>query len=154
MKRINRSALVLLMAVAMLLPGLGYGADYPASVDQLVANAKKAVKTVNMGEFKAMYDKTDVGLLIDVRDPDEYAAGHIPGAVNISRGTIEFNLWKYVGGHKKPDLSKKMTLYCSSGGRCALAAKSLTDLGFTNVTAVDMKLADWTKAGCPFETEN
>lgn len=141
----------ILLAAALLLPGLGSSADFPASVSQLVANAKKAIKTVNMAEFKAMYDIKDAGLLIDVRDPDEFATGHIPGAVNVSRGTLEFKLWKMVGGHEKPDLNKKITLYCASGGRCALATKSLRDLGFTNATAVDMKLSDWKKAGYPFE---
>jgi len=139
---------ILLLTIA-LLPGLGYSANVPPSVSQLVANAKKAIKTVNMAEFKAMYDKKDVGLLVDVRDPDEYATGHIPGAINVSRGTLEFKLWKHVGGHEKPNLNKKMTLYCGSGSRCALAAKSLMDLGFTNIMAVDMKLADWKKAGYP-----
>jgi rhodanese-related sulfurtransferase len=140
----------LLLTLALLLPGLSYSANVPPSVSQLVANAKKAIKTANMAEFKAMYDKKDVGLLVDVRDPDEYAAGHIPGAVNVSRGKLEFKLWKHVGGYEKPDLNKKMMLYCGSGGRCALATKSLMDLGFTNVTAVSMKLADWKKAGYPF----
>jgi len=46
-------------------------------------------------------------------------------------------------------MSKKMTLYCATGGRCALATKSLQDLGFTNVTSVDMRFADWVKAGYP-----
>ena len=42
-----------------------------------------------------------------------------------------------------------MTLYCATGGRCALAAKSLQDLGFTNATSVDMRFDDWVKAGYP-----
>lgn len=151
MRRSKTSILTILLAAVLLLPGLGYSADFPASVIQLVANAKKAIKTVNMAEFKSIYDNKDAGLLIDVRDPDEFATGHIPGAVNVSRGTLEFKLWKMVGGHEKPDLNKKMTLYCASGGRCALATKSLMDLGFINATAVDMKLSDWKKAGYPFE---
>ena len=153
MKKSNISIITLLLAVALLLPGFSYSANVPPNVRQLVANAKKTIKTVNMAEFKAMYDKKDVGLLIDVRDPNEYAGGHIPGAVNVSRGTLEFKIWKQVGGHEKPDLNKKMMLYCGSGGRCTLATKSLMDMGFTNVTAVSMKLADWKKAGYPFEVK-
>ena len=153
MKKSKISIFTLLLAAALLLPSLGYSADFPPSVGQLVANAKKAIKTVNMAEFKAMYDKNDVGLLVDVRDPNEYAAGHIPGAVNVSRGTLEFKLWKLVGGPEKPDYSKKMMLYCGSGGRCSLATKSLMDLGFTDVTAINMKLKDWKKAGYPFEAK-
>lgn len=151
MRKSMTLASMLLMSMTLLLPSLGYSADIPASVDKIVTEAKKVVKTVNLAEFKAMYDKKDIGLLVDVRDPDEYATGHIPGAVNVSRGTLEFKIWTLVGGAEKPDLNIKMLLYCASGGRCALAAKSLKDLGFTNVIAVNMKLADWRKAGYAFE---
>ena len=144
-------SIMLLTSVTLFLPRLGYSADIPPSVDQLVTHARQAIRTVNMTEFKAMYDKKDTGLRGAVRDPEEYATGHIPGAVNVSRGTLEFKIWSLMGGPGKPDLNIKMVLYCGSGGRCALAAKSLKDLGFTNVTAVNMKLADWKKAGFPFE---
>jgi rhodanese-related sulfurtransferase len=50
-------------------------------------------------------------------------------------------------------MDTKITLYCGSGVRCILAAKSLRDLGFTNVVAVDMRLADWAKAGYPLVSE-
>ncbi len=123
-------AALLLITAALFLPNLGYTADFPPSVGRLVATTKTAIKTVNMAEFKAMYDRKDYGLLVDVRDPDEFAAGHIPGSVNVSRGKLEFGIWKHVGGPDTPDYTKKMTLYCASGGRCALAAKSLMDLGF------------------------
>jgi rhodanese-related sulfurtransferase len=152
MRNSKTSFITLLLTAALLLPGLGYSADYPPSVSQLVADTKKTIKTVDMAGFKAIYDKKDCGLLVDVRDPDEYAAGHIPGAVNVSRGKLEFQIWKHVGGPEKPDLNRKMMLYCASGGRCTLATKSLMDLGFTNVTTVVMKLEDWKKVGYPFET--
>ena len=148
----TRTALVaiLLVCTVILIPEVSYSADVPSSVTKLVSDAKKAIKTVNMDEFKNLYDKKALGILIDVRDPNEYASGHIPRAINISRGRIEFDIWKRVGGSQNPDMETKMMLYCGSGGRCALAAKSLTDLGFSNVTAVEMKLADWKKAGYPF----
>lgn len=146
-------ATVMLVAGALLLPGIGYSADFPPSVGQKVAETKKAIKTVDMATFKAMYDKKDVGLLVDVRDPDEYAAANIPGSVNVSRGKLEFTIWKHVGGAETPDYNKKMTLHCATGGRCALAAKTLMDLGFKNVTSVDMKLADWQKAGYPLQAK-
>jgi rhodanese-related sulfurtransferase len=146
-------ATLLLMTAALLLPSLGYGADFPPSVGQRVAETKKAIKTVDMAGFKAMYDKKAYGLLVDVRDPDEYAAANIPGSVNVSRGKLEFTIWKHVGGPENPDYNKKMTLHCATGGRCALAAKTLMDLGFKDVTSVDMKLADWQKAGYPLQAK-
>ncbi len=153
MKSSNKTFATLLLMAAFLLPGLSYAADFPPSVGQKVAETKKAIKTVDMATFKAMYDKKSYGLLVDVRDPDEYAAGHIPGAVNVSRGKLEFTIWKQVGGAEKPDYAKQMTLYCATGGRCALATKALMDLGFTNVTSVDMRLADWQKAGYPLQAK-
>jgi len=139
----------LLVATSLLLPGLALAQNYPPSVGQMVAATKKQIKTVKMDEFKAAFDKKDVGLLIDVRQEDEFADGHVPGAVNVPRGLIEFRIWKLVGFPDKTDLSTKMTLYCATGGRCALATKSLQDLGFTNATSVDMKFEDWVKAGYP-----
>ena len=139
----------LLVATSLLLPGLALAQNYPPSVGQMVAATKKQIKTVKMDEFKAAFDKKDVGLLIDVRQEDEFADGHVPGAVNVPRGLIEFRIWKLVGFPDKTDLSTKMTLYCATGGRCALATKSLQDLGFTNTTSVDMNFEDWVKAGYP-----
>lgn len=137
------------VSVGLILPGHALAQNYPDSVKQLVSAAKKQVPTINMEQFKAAFDKNDLGLIVDVRDPDEYAEGHIPGAVNVSRGLLEFRIWSHVGFPDKLDLNRKMTVYCRSGARCALAAKSLRDLGFTNVTAADMSIEAWAKAGYP-----
>jgi rhodanese-related sulfurtransferase len=139
----------LLVAASVVVPGHALAQNYPDSVKQLVSAAKKQIKVVNMEQFKAMVDKKEAGLIIDVRQEDEYADGFVPGAVNVPRGLIEFRIWKLVGFPDKTDTAKKMTLYCLTGGRCALATKSLQDLGFTNVTSVDMRFEDWVKAGYP-----
>jgi rhodanese-related sulfurtransferase len=140
---------VLLVSAALLLPGLASAQNYPDSVKQHVAAAKKQVTTINMEQFKAAFDQKKLGLLVDVREPDEFGDGHVPGAINIPRGLIEFNIWSEVGFPDKTDVNKQVTLYCKTGGRCALAAKSLKELGFSNVTAADMKIEDWKKAGYP-----
>jgi rhodanese-related sulfurtransferase len=148
----NRKLLVtLFIAAGLAFPGMALSQDYPSSVGQLVAATKKEVKTVKMDEFKAAFDRKDVGVLIDVRNENEFEDGFIPGAVNVPRGLIEFRIWKLVGFPEKTDVNQKLTLYCATGGRCALATKSLMGLGFTNVTSVDMKYADWVKAGYPVE---
>ena len=123
--------------------------SYPPTINQLVAKTKSQVKTVKMPEFKAAFDRGELGLIVDVRNENEFEDGFIPGAVNVPRGLIEFRVWKLVGFPDKTDMNAKMTLYCATGGRCALATKSLQDLGFTNVTSVDMKFDDWVKAGYP-----
>jgi rhodanese-related sulfurtransferase len=103
-----------------------------------------------MEAFKKIIDaKADI-VILDVREPAEYKAGFVPGAVNIPRGTLEFSVWRTIAGYPaKTDTGKKIYIYCSLGGRSALAAKALKDLGFTNVIAVDMKFADWVKENYP-----
>lgn len=132
-------------------PAAAPAATYPPTINQLVAATKAQVKTIKMQEFKTAFDRKELGLIVDVRNENEFADGYIPGAVNVPRGLIEFRIWKLVGFPDKTDMNAKMTLYCATGGRCALAAKSLQDLGFTNVTSADMKFDDWVKAGYPVE---
>jgi len=123
--------------------------SYPPSIGEMIAKTKSQIKTIKMPEFKSAYDRKDVGLLIDVRNENEFEDGYVTGAVNVPRGLIEFRIWKLVGFPDKTNMGAKMTLYCATGGRCALATKSLQDLGFINVTSVDMKYDDWVKAGYP-----
>jgi rhodanese-related sulfurtransferase len=147
------------LLVALLLSAGVFSADwsaaqgYPSSVRDLVARTKAQVRTIDMKAFKSALDQRAAGLVVDVREPGEYASGHVPGAINIPRGVIELNIWPYVGFPDSTDLGKRITLYCGSGTRCILAAKSLQDLGFTNAVAVDMRIADWAKAGYPLATE-
>ena len=105
-----------------------------------------------MARFKSAFDKNDLGLLVDVREPGEFADGYIPGAVNVPRGAIELRICAFVGYPDKADMTKKMTVYCGSGVRCILAAKSLQDLGFSDVTAADMRIDEWAKEGYPLVT--
>ena len=88
-------------------------------------------------------------LIIDVREPQEFAAGHVPGAVNIPRGLVEFQIWKQVGFPAKPDTNRPVYLQCQNGNRASLAAQSLAELGFTNTTAVVMSFDEWQQAGHP-----
>jgi rhodanese-related sulfurtransferase len=104
----------------------------------MIAATKLQIKTIKMPEFKAAFDRKELGQIIDVRQEDEYEEGFIPGAVNVPRGLIEFRIWKLVGFPGQVDMNSKMMLYCATGGRCALATKSLQDMGFTNVQSADM----------------
>lgn len=123
--------------------------SFPPAVEALVANAKQQVPRMDLASLRAALDSGRTGLLIDVREPEEYAAGHVPGAINVPRGTIEFQIWSRVGGVASPDYARAMTLYCGSGARCALAAKSLRELGFTEVRYVDMRFSEWVQGGHP-----
>jgi rhodanese-related sulfurtransferase len=156
MVSLNKSLSVALLAAACLLLGGTATAQqaapaptYPDSIKAYVGAAKKQVKTIKLEEFRALVDQQKAGLIVDVRQENEFEDGFVPGAVNVPRGLIEFRIWKLVGFPNAVDMNKQMTLYCQTGGRCALATKTLQDLGFTNVTSVDMLFDNWVKGGHP-----
>ena len=142
------------LGICLLTCGTVAAQALPAPVVELVARTKAQIRTIDMAQFKSALDGNgDLGQIIDVREPAEFAAGHVPRAINIPRGQIELAIWSLVGYPRDTDMGKRMTLVCGSGIRCILAAKSLQDLGFGNVVAVDMKIGDWTKAGYPLVKE-
>ena len=108
---------------------------------------QKPVKTIGMEEYRKIVDNPRGALIIDVREPQEYAAGHVPGAINIPRGTIEAQIWNHV---EKTDVERPIVLQCQSGRRATLAAQTLGELGFTQTSAVIMNLDEWKTSGNPF----
>lgn len=103
------------------------------TAQDLVAFAKAAITEID-AERLLQLQASEVPV-VDVREPAEYAAGHVPGAVNIPRGVLEFEVDGHpaVNGVKDPALGHRelpIVLYCRSGGRSALAAEALQRLGF------------------------
>jgi rhodanese-related sulfurtransferase len=150
MKRIDTSFAVIVVVAVSLTHALAFAQSYPSSVTQKVISAQKVVRTIGMPEYRKIVDHPGNSLIIDVREPDEYTAGHVPGAINIPRGLLEFQIWKHIGYPANSGTDRSLFLQCSSGNRASLAAKSLKDLGFTDVTAVVMSLEEWQKAAYPF----
>lgn len=110
----------------------------------LVMAAKALIREVSLDEAEQAIRDADV--LLDVREADEFAAGHLPGAVHVSRGMLEFKL----GG--TPELSNrdlKIVLYCKTGGRAALAARSLQEMGYLHVQSLAGGFDTWAAAGRP-----
>lgn len=106
----------------------------PASVKDLLAAANEAVPSITPEEArKAIADGNT--LIVDVRDSQEVAtSGKIKGAINISRGMIEFRADPALPYHDPAfQLDRPIILYCASGGRAALAGKVLNDMGYKNV---------------------
>jgi len=124
--------------------------DWPDSIDQYVAQARETLDTVDIEGYLAVVKDPKGALLLDVREDSEFKTGHVPGTVNVSRGRLEFRVWKPLGYPGKVDMNRKIYVQCATGGRATLAAKQLKDIGFTNVTAVVMELAVWQKSGYPF----
>ncbi|HMS84768.1 MAG TPA: rhodanese-like domain-containing protein [Nitrospira sp.] len=111
---------------------------------------QKHVKTIGMEEYRKIVDHPGTALIIDVREPQEYAAGHVPGAINIPRGVIASQIWNHVGSSDKADVDRPIVLQCQAGRRATLAAQTLSELGFTQTSAVIMNLDDWQQSGNPF----
>ena len=118
----------------------------PPIVQQMIAKAKAEVKTVSAADVKAAIDKKEKAVILDVRDPNEFGAGHLPGAINVSRGTLEINIW-----NKVSDQNAKIYVYCKTSARSALATKTLNDLGYKNAVLMNAPFEDWIKAGYPVE---
>ncbi len=115
-------------------------------VKDWVAKAKAVIKKVTPADVKAAIDGKEKAVILDVRDPDEYKAGHIPGAVHVSRGKLEFTIWD-----KITDKDTKIYVYCLTAARSALATKTLNDLGYRNAVMMDAHFEEWIKAGYPVE---
>lgn len=122
----------------------------PPVVKQKVETAQKQVKIIGMEEYRKIVENPGSAVIVDVREPYEYAAGHVLGTINIPRGVLEFKIWSQVGYPSGAEMDRPLILQCQSGNRASLAAQSLEGLGFTRTTAVVMSLEDWQKAGHPF----
>ncbi len=102
----------------------------PAS--ELVARAKSAVQTVSCQEAAERLAKEPHLLLLDVREPEEHARGAVPGAINVPRGLLEMKIATI-----DSDPERAILIHCAGGGRAALAARTLGEMGYENVAAVD-----------------
>lgn len=110
----------------------------------LVALAKTGIAEVSLANAPQAIKDSD--LLLDVREADEYANGHIPGAIHMSRGMLEFKL------SGNPGLSArdlKIVLYCKTSGRAALASKALHEMGYLHVESIAGGFDAWVAAGNP-----
>ena len=108
----------------------------------LVFEAKQIVQEISVDQAVAALQSCDV--LIDVRETDEYLAGHLPGAIHMSRGMLEF---KIAGNPNMQDRDLNIVVYCKTSGRAALSAKSLADMGHTHVQSIAGGVDAWVAAG-------
>jgi rhodanese-related sulfurtransferase len=111
---------------------------------KLVQDAKQRVKETNVPDVKRRIDAGENLILVDVREDNEWAKGHLPGAVHMGKGVIERDIEQQVS-----DTGTKLVLYCGGGFRSALAADNLQKMGYTNVESMDGGWRGWTEAGLP-----
>ena len=125
--------------------------EAPANV---VARAKATIKECTVTEARQFL--TPETLLIDIREPEEYCRGHIPGAVLSPRGLLEFEIHPLVertaAVASVAAEDRDIVLYCGTGGRSALAAETLTNMGYNNVKSMDGGIVAWAQAGLPVDT--
>jgi rhodanese-related sulfurtransferase len=119
----------------------------PSNVKEMMAAANAAVPKITPDEARRLISEQDA-LVIDVRDaPEVQASGKVRGALNISRGMLEFRADADTQYHN-PELRKDrpVILYCASGGRSALSGKVLKDMGYENVYNLG-GFKDWADGG-------
>jgi rhodanese-related sulfurtransferase len=110
----------------------------------LVVAAKSSVQEVAIADAEQAIRAADV--LVDVREADEFAAGHLAGAVHISRGMLEF---KFTANPALQARDLRIVLYCKTSGRAALAAVALQEMGYLNVLSIAGGFDGWVAAGKP-----
>jgi rhodanese-related sulfurtransferase len=115
---------------------------------KLVNEARPRVEETNVPEVKARLDRRDKLLLVDVREQSEWARGHLPGAIHLSKGIIERDIEATI-----PDKAASIVLYCGGGFRSVLVAENLQKMGYSNVISMDGGWRGWIEAGYPVETD-
>jgi len=117
------------------------------TVDLMVANATELVTTTTPANLMKIMESEDVFTVIDVRQSNEHYYGYIPGAVNIPRGSIEFNIgtenfWEQEGLYM-PLPEETVVLYCKKGKRSTLAAQTLMQMGYKKVLVLEGGWKNW-----------
>ncbi len=115
---------------------------------QMVAEANAVIKTIKIDEASRLVGDPGV-VFVDVRDADELRkTGTIPGAVHASRGLLELYADPDGPGHKPAlDRTKRLVVNCGSGGRSALACKTLREMGYGEVWNLAGGITAWLQAG-------
>ncbi|HEY1990328.1 MAG TPA: molybdopterin-synthase adenylyltransferase MoeB [Acidimicrobiales bacterium] len=113
---------------------------------EMLAEAKAAVREIDPAQAEQELS-ADKAVVLDVREPDEYEQGALPGAVHIPRGTLETSVEGRI-----PDKSSHLVVYCAGGTRSAFAAKTLQELGYTDVASVIGGFNRWKDEGREWAT--
>jgi len=149
MKRYALFTLVLMLGFSLIAGGCATTQKQAASegltAKELIAEAKKDICEVSVSEAKALLDKGGY-IFLDCREPAEFKMGHIPGAMNIPRGMLEFEIDKKIS-----DKNANVVCYCKSGGRGCLSVCTLCRMGYKNIKNMAGGWMAWEKAGYPIE---
>jgi rhodanese-related sulfurtransferase len=112
----------------------------------LVDDARVRVAETTVADVKRRLDAGEKLTLVDVREDNEWQAGHLPQAQHIGRGVIERDIEERI-----PDRTTEVILYCGGGFRSVLAADNLQRMGYTNVLSMNGGFRQWRDSGFPLE---
>ena len=124
------------------------------TAQQLLDEARLTIPECSPEEVRAAVNSAEPPLLVDVRETSEWDSGRVPGAVHIPRGLLE---WKADPDYANHDAhlagqnDARIVVMCASGGRSLLAAKTLREMGYRNVSSMAGGFAAWTQTGFPVE---
>lgn len=111
------------------------------SARDLVADAKTRIREITPADALALRHLPGAAVFVDVREPNEWSLGHIPGAVHLPRGWLEFR----IEGLVPRDVT--VVAYCGGGDRSALAADTLRAMGYGDVASLAGGFTGWVDAG-------
>ena len=142
----NRSMVVSVLVGAIFLLGLashGFAAAPKGPMD-FVNAAKANITEVSAAQAKADLDAGKKFILLDVRSKEEFDAGHLPNAMHVSLGLLEFKIGRVI-----PDKNANIILYCRTGARSAIATHVLNEMGYVNAKNMAGAFKAWGMVGYP-----
>lgn len=114
----------------------------------LVEDAKKRVRELSIDGYLARVNRGETFVLVDTREDHEWSEGHLPGAIHMSKGTIERDIERTLGDKDTP-----IVCYCGGGYRSVLVADNLQKMGYTNVISLEGGWRGWVAKGLPTDEE-
>jgi sulfur-carrier protein adenylyltransferase/sulfurtransferase len=118
-----------------------------ATYRELLAQVREEIDEISTIDAHGRLRSEEPPLFVDVREPDEWDEGHIPGAIYTGRGRLEQRVEGLV-----PDKSRPLVVYCSAGSRSAFATKTLEELGYQDVVNLSGGFSDWKRNGFEITT--
>jgi rhodanese-related sulfurtransferase len=140
-----RNSLIIALVLAFAL-SLSASCLAAKTSSDFVKEAKKTVEEISVADAKADIDAGKVAVILDCRTEKEFKRGHLPNAMHIPRGLLEFQADK-----KIPNKNSYIICYCKTGGRSCLSTRTLTQMGYTNIKSMAGGWKAWLKAGYPIE---
>jgi rhodanese-related sulfurtransferase len=107
----------------------------------LIDEAKQKIEEVSPEQVRDMLARQDKAVYLDVREPNEWNLGHIPGAIHLPRGNLESKIEAVV------ERDQKVVVICARGNRSALAALTMKQMGYDDVASMARGMAGWSDIG-------